>query len=92
MSLGATIAWTIFTNHAEVWISRPTLVCFMVVTDIILSLSAMFELFLTSSVLGVSAVLGVLPHKCKGTRKYVHKLPSIPLVLEMARVRKCNAT
>ena len=44
----------------------------------------MFELFLTSGVLGVSVVLGVLPHKCKGTREYVRKPPSLPLARETA--------
>ena len=44
----------------------------------------MFELFLTSGVLGVSVVLGVLHRKCKGTREYVRKPPSLPLARETA--------
>ena len=86
------MAWTICTNRAGIWIFRPTRVCFTVVSDIILSLSEMFELFLTSGVLGVSVVLGVLPCKCKGTREYVRKPPSLPLAQETAGVRECGAT
>ena len=79
MSLGATKACTICTKRAGVWIFRPTLVCFTVASGTILLPSAMFELFLTFDVLGVSVELGVLPRKCKGTREYVRKPPLIPL-------------
>ena len=73
------MAWTICTNRAGVWIFRPTLVCFKELSKIVLSLSAMLELFLTSGRLGVSFVSSISPLKCEGTREYVHKLPSIPL-------------
>ena len=85
------MAWIICTNRAGVWIFCPTLVCFMVISDVLLSLSAMLELLLTSDVLGVSVVLGVSPHKCKGTREYVHKLPWLPLAQETAGFRECGA-
>ena len=39
--------------------SCESIVCFTVVSDIILSLSAMCGLFLTSGILGVSGVFGV---------------------------------
>ena len=84
--------WTICTNRAGVWIFRPTLVCFTVVSDITLSLLAMCGLFLTSDILGVSGVLGVCPRKCKGTREYVRKPPSLPLARKTAGVRECGAT
>ena len=70
-----TNAWTICTNRAGVWIFRPTLVCFTELSDMVLSLSAMLELFLTSGRLGVSFVSRVLPRNCKGTHEYVRKLP-----------------
>ena len=73
MSLGATTAWTICTNWAAVRIFRPTLVCFTVLSNMVLLRSAMFELFLTSVRLGVSFGLRILPHKCMGTREYVCK-------------------
>ena len=86
MSLGATKAWTICTKRVGVWILRPTLVCFAVASEIILSPSAMFELSL------VSVVLGVLPRQCEGTREYVCKPPSFPLARETSGVRECGAT
>ena len=79
VSLGATMAWTICTNRAGVWIFRPTLVCFTAVSIIILLHSAMFELFLTSGILGMSVVLRVLQ-------------PSLPLARETAPVCECGAT
>ena len=33
-----------------------------------------------------------LPRKCKGTREYVRKPPSLPLARETAGVRECGAT
>ena len=69
MTLDATKAWTICTKSAGVWIFCPTLVCFKVASGTILSLSAMFELFLTFDVLVVSVTLGVSHRKCKGTRR-----------------------
>ena len=48
-------------------IFRPTLVCFTVAP--ILSLSAMFKLFITFDVLVVPVELGVLPCKCSGKRR-----------------------
>ena len=80
MSLGATKAWTICTKRMEVWIFRPTLVCFKVASGKIESPLAMFELFLTFDVLVVSVELGVSPRKCKSTREYVRKPPLLPLV------------
>ena len=86
------MAWIICTNRAGIWIFRSIVVCFTVVFDKILSLSAMFELFLASGALGVSVVLGVLPCKCKGTREYARKPPSLPLARETTGVRECGAT
>ena len=79
MSLGATMAWTICMNRAGIWIVHPTLVFFTVASTIILSLSAILESFLTFDCLRVSLVGEVLPLKCKGTREYVRKTPSLPL-------------
>ena len=92
MSLGATMAWTICMNRAGIWIVRPFLVFFTVASTIILSLSAILESFLTFDCLHVSLVGEVLPLKCKGTREYVRKTPSLPLAREMAGVHECGAT
>ena len=78
MSLGATMAWTICTNRAGVWIFRPTLVFRTVVSDEILSRIMIFELFLLFESITASAVPGVLPRRCKGMREYVHKTTAIP--------------
>ena len=83
---------TICTNQAGVRIVRPTLVFFTVASAIILSLSEIFESFLTFDCLGVSLVGEVSSFKCKCTREYVRKPPSFPLAREMAGVRECGAT
>ena len=63
MSLGATMAWTICTNRAGVWISRSTLVFLTVASVEILSRSTIFERFLlfesiTASAAGYGAGYG----------------------------------
>ena len=45
-----------------------------------------FRVISNIGVLVVSVVLGVLPRKCKGTREYVRKPPSLPLARETAGV------
>ena len=87
MSLGATMAWTICTNRAGVWILRPTLVCLTELSDMTLSLSAIFVLLLTSVRLCMLFWLRVLPRKCEGTHEYVHKLPPF----QLAGVWECGA-
>ena len=91
MSLGTTKAWTICTKRAGVWISRPTLVCFMVASGTIWPL-VIFKLFLTFGGLVVSFELGDLTRKCKGTREYVRKPPPLPLARETAGIHECGAT
>ena len=85
------MVWTICTKRAGVWIFRPALVCYTELSDIILSLSAKLELFLTSGRLGVSFVSRVLPRRCKGTREYAPKAPSLSLARETVGVRECGA-
>ena len=72
---------------AGVWIVRLTLVVLAGTSAITLSISAIVESFLTFNCLRVSLVGGVLPLKCKGTREYVRKPPSLPLARETAGVR-----
>ena len=57
----------------------------------ILSLSAMLELFLASVRFGVSFVSRVLPSKCKGTCEYIRKTLSLLLVRETVGVPECGA-
>ena len=38
-----------------------------------------------------SAAPGVLPHRCKGMREYVRKLPLFPLARDTTRARECGA-
>ena len=71
MSLGATMAWTICTNRAGVWIVRPTLVFLTVASFEILLRLAIFELFPVFESFTASAAPGVLPRKCKGMREYL---------------------
>ena len=90
MSLGATMAWTICTNRAGVWIARPTLVFLTVASIEILSRLAIFELCPVFESFTASAAPGVLPRRCKGMREYVRK-PS-PLARDTAGARECGAT
>ena len=92
MSLGATMAWTICTNWAGVWIVRPTLVFITVASVEILSRLAILELFSVFESFTASAAPGVSPRKCKGMREYVRKLPPSPLVRDSAGARECGAT
>ena len=92
MSLGATMAWTICTSRAGVWIVRPTLVFLMVASVEILSRLAIFELFPVFESFTASAAPGVLPRKCKGMREYVHKPTPSPLARDTAGARECGAT
>ena len=92
MSLDATVAWTICTNRAGVWIVLPTLVFLMVLSVKILSRFAIFERFLVFESITASAALGVLPRRCKGMREYVRKPPPFPLARDTAGARECGAT
>ena len=92
MWLGATMAWTICTNRAGVWIVRPTLVFLTVASVEILSRLAIFELFPVFESFTASAAPGVLPRKCKGMREYVRKPPPSPLARDTAGAREYGAT
>ena len=92
MSLGATMAWTICTNRAGVWIIRPTLVFLTVASVEILSRLVIFERFLVIESITASAAPGVLPRRCKGMREYIRKPPQFPLVRDTAGARECGAT
>ena len=92
MSLGATMAWTIHTNRAGVWIVCATLVFLTVASVEILSRLAIFELFPVFESFMASAAPGVLPRKCKGMREYVRKPPPPPLARDTAGACECGAT
>ena len=91
MSLGATMAWTVCTNRAGVWIFRPTLVFLTVASVEILSQLTLFERFLLFESITASAAPGVLPRRCKGMRKYVRKPPPFPLARDTAGAGECGA-
>ena len=91
MSLGATMAWTICTNRAGVWIVRPTLVFLTVATVEILSQLTIFERFILFESITASAAPGVLPRRCKGMREYVRKPPPFPLARDTAGAHECGA-
>ena len=91
MSLGATMAWTICTNRAEVWIVRPTLVFHTDVSVEILSQLTIIERFLLFESITASAAPGVLPRRCKGMREYVRKPPPFPLARDTAGAREFGA-
>ena len=91
MLLGATMAWTICTNRAGVWIIRPTLVFRTVVSVEILSRLAIFERLLLFESITASAAPWILPRRCKGMRVYVRKPPPFPLARDTAGARECGA-
>ena len=88
MSLGATMAWTICTNRAGVWIMRLTLVFRTVWSVEIFSRLAIFAWLLLVESITASAAPGVLPRKCKGMREYVFKPPPFPLARDTAGARE----
>ena len=91
MSLGATMAWTVCTNRAGVWIIRLTLVFRTDVSVEILSRLPIFQRLLLFQSIRASAAPGVLPRGCKGMREYVRKPPSFPLARDTAEARECGA-